>query len=174
MYGVATHLHGQQEKWVQFRAGLPWFLTMTNEYAREPKNGSVFTHSWSLGVEEKFYLIWPVLAFVLARTLRVRTLVLSGLFAGVGVAAWLGSTYLARAYCGLLMGCLLAVVLAGPWAERVAGGLRRTPGVLVLGLLLSGFLPGACFEGFVSFLQLVCGGVSGAFDSGAELGGAGA
>ena len=139
LYVVVTHFRGEHEKWVQLRAGLPWFLTMMSEYVREPMGGTVFTHSWSLGVEEKFYLVWPVLAFVLARTLRIRVWVLLGLFGLVGIAVVLGHTYLARAYAGLLVGCGMGMALAGPYSSRIAAVYAKVPAVLVLGLFLVGF-----------------------------------
>ena len=140
LYVVVTHLHGQGTKWVQLRAGLPWFVTMMNEYVREPGGGTVFTHTWSLGVEEKFYLVWPVLAFVVARTLRVRTWVLFGLFGLMAIPPLLGHTYLARAYVGLLMGCGMAMALGGPYASRIAAVYARIPAVAVLGVFLLGFV----------------------------------
>ncbi len=140
LYVVVTHLHGEQERWVQLRAGLPWFLTMMNEYAREPAGGTVFTHTWSLGVEEKFYLLWPVLGFVLVRTMRARVVVLAVLFGWVLVAALAGQSYLARAYLGLVMGCSMAVALAGPLAGSIAAVYRRVPAVAVVALFLLGFV----------------------------------
>ena len=45
---------------------LPFFLFYMNEFAPD-RIDLPFPQSWSLGVEEKFYLVWPVLAFVLWR-----------------------------------------------------------------------------------------------------------
>ena len=140
LYVAVTHLHGQHEKWVELRAGLPWFVTFMNEYVREPGAGTVFTHTWSLGVEEKFYLVWPMLGFVLARTLRVRLWVLLVLFAGAAVPPLLGHSYLARAYVGLLMGCGMGMALAGPFATRITAFYARIPAWAVVGLFLLGFL----------------------------------
>ena len=138
-YVALTSLLSHAGKWPQLRAGLPWFLTLMNEYAREPAGGTVFTHTWSLGVEEKFYLLWPVLAFLVARTERRRTMVLGLLFAGVGLAALLGHTYLARAYLGLLVGCGLAMLLLGPYAARIEALAARVPAWLVLAGFGAGF-----------------------------------
>ena len=140
LYVVITHLHGQHERWVQLRAGLPWFLTMMNEYAREPAAGTVFMHTWSLGVEEKFYLLWPLLGFVLVRTLRARVMILALLFVLVAVAALAGQSYLARAYLGLVMGCAMALALAGPFAARISEFYARVPASLAAGLFLLGFV----------------------------------
>ena len=139
LYVAVTHLHGQGAKWLQLRAGLPWFLTMMNEYVREPGGGTVFTHTWSLGVEEKFYLVWPVIAFVMVRRLRVRSWVLLGLFGLVAIPPLLGHTYLARAYVGLFMGCGMAMMLAGTLRERITAVYARVPALAALQLLLLGF-----------------------------------
>jgi peptidoglycan/LPS O-acetylase OafA/YrhL len=80
-----------------------------------------FAHSWTLGVEEKFYLVWPILAFVLwSSRARPRRLWTVGL-----VLAWLPLTALlalgnptARVvgdclfgHFHILVGCLLALLL---------------------------------------------------------------
>ena len=61
LYVLVLQAPSQAARWVQFRAGLPWFVTLMNEFAREPGRGTVFLQTWSLGVEEKFYLVWPFL-----------------------------------------------------------------------------------------------------------------
>jgi peptidoglycan/LPS O-acetylase OafA/YrhL len=139
IYVAVCHLPAQGEKWTQLRGGLPYFLTMMNEFAREPGNGTVFTHTWSLGVEEKFYLVWPLLFFLVARTLRVRMWVMLGLFALAGIAAILGHGYLAQAYFGLLTGCLMAVVLSGQYGDRVLAAAGRVPASIVLSVFFLGF-----------------------------------
>ncbi len=132
IYALALQMPAQVGRWVQFRAGLPWFLTLTNEFAREPGRGTVFLHTWSLGVEEKFYLVWPFL-FVAGLSARRRPWLFLGLLGGLGAAAWLGQGYLARAYFGLVMGCGMGFWLAGGRALR---WLRRVPpGVALAGLL---------------------------------------
>ena len=150
LYLLATHLPHQQLKWQQLKHALPWFLTMLNEFAP----GSVFTHTWSLGVEEKFYLFWPLLAFAVTHALRSRVIVLSGLVAITGVAALLGHGYLARAYFGLLVGCALGILLhfstltsdtsfsllaANRPATRLTQSLRKIPPLGVVFLFALGF-----------------------------------
>jgi peptidoglycan/LPS O-acetylase OafA/YrhL len=139
LYVAVCHLPGQAEKWTQLHGGLPYFLTMMNEFAREPGNGTVFSHTWSLGVEEKFYLIWPVLFFLVAKTFRVRMWVMGSLFALAGAASIMGHGYLAQAYFGLLMGCLMALVLSGQHGERVLAAVGRMPAIVILGIFLAGF-----------------------------------
>ena len=132
-------LPSQAEKWTQLKPALPFFLTLTNEYASEPNFGNVFTHTWSLGVEEKFYLLWPLLFFLLARTPRTRVLALSLSFMAAAIPPLLGHDYLAIAYFGLLMGCLMAVLLAGPHSARIFTAIARLPAIIPLALFALGF-----------------------------------
>ena len=45
---------------------LPYYLFYANDFSPYLHQvGAPFTLSWSLGVEEKFYFVWPLLAFVL-------------------------------------------------------------------------------------------------------------
>jgi peptidoglycan/LPS O-acetylase OafA/YrhL len=89
-----------------------------------------FFHSWSLGVEEKFYLLWPLTAFVLWRGdngRRLRgTLALLAALALAGTALPLLDARLkvvGRAvlcYYPILAGCLLALLLRDPaWLARL-------------------------------------------------------
>jgi peptidoglycan/LPS O-acetylase OafA/YrhL len=72
-----------------------------------------FGQSWSLGIEEKFYLVWPLLAFWLLGRSKFRipmTLVL------IGTAATLTATagtfaQIWGSYTDILLGCLLAQLL---------------------------------------------------------------
>lgn len=48
-----------------------WFAYNATDYLAE-KTPSLFLHYWSLGVEEQFYLLWPVLLAVLFRFCKAR------------------------------------------------------------------------------------------------------
>jgi peptidoglycan/LPS O-acetylase OafA/YrhL len=110
----------------------------------------VFAHSWSLGVEEKFYLLWPLLAFILWRSGRKRgrgALALAVAFAvlAVGVAP-LGpvaraSSRVLMGYCSLLTGCLLALLLHDPaWFNRLRWLGRPIPTMVAVVFLLASHL----------------------------------
>jgi peptidoglycan/LPS O-acetylase OafA/YrhL len=103
----------------------------------------VFFHSWTLGAEEKFYLLWPLLAFVLwrgRRSLRLGgSLALAGAFALVPLVLTPlgpGTEVVGRmlfCYASLLAGCIVAVLLQDPrWFAwlRVLGRPGWTLGVL--------------------------------------------
>ena len=119
-----------------FADALPYYLTYMQEipYTFHTIVGgrpSPFGHSWSLGIEEKYYLVWPVLAFGLwaGRPLtRLRgTVVLLVLFAATqsigrlspAIDAWRPELIL-YPYSHILWGCLLAILLDDPrWFGRL-------------------------------------------------------
>jgi peptidoglycan/LPS O-acetylase OafA/YrhL len=122
----------------------------------DPNTG--LSHTWSLGIEEQFYLLWPVTFLLLKRDRsRVRFL------AAAIVTVWGYRETLVLALHGnqgyvyeafdtradhLLIGCLLAVVLrngmlAGLW-RRVCGGpwlTWATVGLLVLSATFANTMP---------------------------------
>ena len=54
-----------------FMVRLPYFLSFMPEYANA--NGySIFTHSWTVGVELKFYLLFPPVVFLMIRNANWR------------------------------------------------------------------------------------------------------
>jgi peptidoglycan/LPS O-acetylase OafA/YrhL len=105
----------------------------------EPYHGNVFTHTWSLGVEEKFYLLWPVLFFVVAKKTKARSALLAGIFLLLGFAGYVGHIHLAFSYLGLLMGCIMALLFSGGMGDGFTCRLRRVPSLVMLFILVLGF-----------------------------------
>jgi peptidoglycan/LPS O-acetylase OafA/YrhL len=97
-----------------FRRTLPYYLFYFQEYPLYAAPGAPFYQSWSLGIEEKFYLFWPLI-FVLLPPVRLSaTLVLLTLF---GFGPWLmQASYPSAAgmlfpYFHILTGCAIAQLL---------------------------------------------------------------
>ena len=117
-------------RWSAFKGALPLYLTFMQDYV---PHEAPFSASWTLGIEEKFYFVWPILAFLLLKTLRKRAL-LAGGFLVVSAAVYLSMESFsdraflhARSYaalaCGTLMACLLASRLAVAYSRHI----RRMP-----------------------------------------------
>jgi peptidoglycan/LPS O-acetylase OafA/YrhL len=67
-----------------------------------------FSHAWSLGIEEKFYLLWPILGFAIVPLMRHRLLTSVCLLAvALASAPFAGWNYLAI-YVPIIAGVVLA------------------------------------------------------------------
>jgi peptidoglycan/LPS O-acetylase OafA/YrhL len=56
VYIIATYFSGDVGLWNLMKRDLPSFVTFLNEFAPSPNGYIAFGFSWTLGVEEKFYL----------------------------------------------------------------------------------------------------------------------
>ncbi len=119
-----------------------WALGGTDYFA-QGGTASPLQHTWSLAVEEQFYLCWPLLLGLLwlgarsAAQLRRRLLV--GAVAGAAVSAAVSAILAAgaapgRVYFGtdtraqeLLVGAALAALLLPTWQARAGGTPERSP-----------------------------------------------
>ncbi|MDX8141202.1 acyltransferase [Lentzea sp. BCCO 10_0061] len=135
----------------------PLYLTFLNEFG----HGGAYGQSWSLGVEQKFYLVWPLLAFALLP--RWRPAVTVGLMAlALAVVPFTVSSDpkgWSVHYFTVLVGCALALVMNN---KRGFALIRpfMTPWVILLFLgvhlsvpYISGALDGA-IPGFVSVVPI--------------------
>ena len=123
------------ERWREFKSGLPYLLTFMQEY-RPATTGVMLGHAWSLGIEEKFYLAWPLLVVALF-PFRRRTVALA-LLLGVGILFL--PPMLSRSYGGLLLGSLLAIVLAKSSSASLSSLLPRVPTTAAALLVAAGYL----------------------------------
>jgi peptidoglycan/LPS O-acetylase OafA/YrhL len=104
------------DKAEEFVRTLPYYLLYLQEIPFFRSNTSFpFSHSWTLGIEEKFYLVWPLIAFgalTFAKGLRrIVTVVLILVFVFTPVLFMSIRWYLLENYAYILMGALLAVIL---------------------------------------------------------------
>jgi peptidoglycan/LPS O-acetylase OafA/YrhL len=92
-----------------------YLVTFNSEY-RPDNAGVIFGHAWTLGIEEKFYVIWPLMLFLAARFTGVAVV---GAFIVIGALFGLFGTddYLIRGYFGLGVGAGMAIWLnSSPYA----------------------------------------------------------
>lgn len=128
--------------------GLPWVFTYTGNWAaamgRPPLDGAQYLgllpHTWSLAIEEQFYLVWPILLVLwFRRGLRagraaiiLATLaVIDALYNAWAMGAWGFYTAYFRTdthAMGLCAGCALAMAIHArngrPFSERGARAIR--------------------------------------------------
>ena len=126
------------------------FLTFTLNLLIDYRRNQAFSHAWSLCVEEHFYLLFPLLAWWLARRpSRARVVGVAALVVAAGLllrgyASLHGSDWLENIYYptwtrldGLLAGVLLATIQI--WQpDGWAAMQRRANGLAGAGLLLAG------------------------------------
>lgn len=93
--------------WDAYTRYFVYYATMSADFIAYD-TGQPLPHLWSLGIEEKFYLLWPLALLVLLR-LKTRDriwVVVVMAFIAVSVPSWYVDLYFA-----ICLGCLLAFVL---------------------------------------------------------------
>lgn len=101
---------------------MPHLLTFMQEF-RPDSTGNVFGHAWTLGIEEKLYMLWPLL-LILLYPFRGRALLYLG---GIFIAILLLPRTYARSYGGLIIGAAVAIGLAEPTRWRAWNLLAALP-----------------------------------------------
>jgi peptidoglycan/LPS O-acetylase OafA/YrhL len=115
-------------------ARLPSYLAFVPEYA-DTDGFSIFTHSWTVGVELKFYLLFPPVVFLMIKNTNLR-------IAAIAIAAALFTvqgSFLAEAYCAVLFGAMLALALERPRGYAFVAKLTRVPAVVPVALIVGLF-----------------------------------
>jgi peptidoglycan/LPS O-acetylase OafA/YrhL len=90
---------------------MPYYLSFMGEYSGPAPHSQV----WTLGIEQKFYLLWPLLAFPLVIAMRGRITMAATIMVSAGGAALLfrdGGAYVH--YAVLAAGSLLACIAHSP------------------------------------------------------------
>jgi peptidoglycan/LPS O-acetylase OafA/YrhL len=132
-----------------FVHSLPYYLAFLPEQALLGYQGvePPFAGAWSLGIEEKFYFVWPLLGFVvLAGRFRGR---IAALLVAIVAFPFGGLLFgdigtLVEPYALLALGCLIAVLLHNPSTYERLKRLGEVPvfGVLVGVLVVCQLVPG--------------------------------
>jgi peptidoglycan/LPS O-acetylase OafA/YrhL len=125
-------VQGHQIAWVASRA-LPALAYVQNMTPR--RSFPVFDHTWSLGVEEQFYLLWPLALPLVLRLRRLPAALGTAIAASAALAITLQHDWLPMHAYALLAGCALALVgpvPAKPWlvplgALEVVGAIALAP-----------------------------------------------
>jgi peptidoglycan/LPS O-acetylase OafA/YrhL len=147
LYVVLENVLHFDDRAAAFVDVLPYYAGFFQEHVRFMAHPSgtpffPFEVSWSLGIEEKFYLVWPMLGFVVLAKVqaRYRILVASAL-----ALAAMSAPFIDRHvgiyffyYGNILSGCVAALLLHTPRGYRAASwlGTRKGLGVaLAVGAL---------------------------------------
>lgn len=102
---------------------MPYYLTFNGEFlGPDEPHGQV----WTLGIEQKFYLLWPLLAFAVAMTVARRASLAAGLLVLALAATTLNSMIVS--YVPVTIGCLLAIVLHNRRGFETVAALTRPIG----------------------------------------------
>ncbi|MEI8154251.1 MAG: acyltransferase [Hyphomicrobiales bacterium] len=118
----------------RFMERLPYYLAFVPEYA-DAKGFSIFTHSWTVGIELKFYMLFPLVGFLIIKDKNWRFATTS--IAGI-LLIWEGS-FPAQSYCALLFGAMLAFLLERPRGYAWAAMLTQVPVVVPLAMIAALF-----------------------------------
>lgn len=149
VYGALIFVVGAQaDRRVEFVSALPGYLLGFPEIVQLTNtvdSQAPFSGAWSIGIEDKFYLVWPVVGFLLLR--RRWAVLVPILLVSASVVSAVGfGTPLARVvqpYAHIIFGVLVAVGLHHRASFAVLGrmlGRRWTTWLLLaasLGLVLS-------------------------------------
>jgi len=114
-----------------------YLMNWNRAFAWLPGEGGYLAHTWSLAMEEQFYLIWPVALLLLVKVRRLAPIIIAGLV--VLVLAWRLHLVHAEANAErtsngfdvhsdtLLIGCAVAFMAIGPTARNFARNFAILP-----------------------------------------------
>lgn len=127
-----------------------WFQIWTGSSYTSSSEFAPLRHLWSLAVEEQFYIVWPVLMFVLLRRVRGRAIAIFGgifLLAAIAISVYTAVMYVP----GNLSDASQTMSLFGREVQRTdflyLGTLSRSSGLLLGAALATMWQPWAIRRG---------------------------
>jgi peptidoglycan/LPS O-acetylase OafA/YrhL len=125
-----------------FRQELPYHLTLMTEYIESPIF-SIFIHAWAVGVETKFYVLFPPIMFLLIRNDGWRfaaTLTAAVVLTATAPLFSAQVAFVNDAWCAILAGALLAQILEWPRGFAAVAALTRVPAAVPLMFVVALFV----------------------------------
>jgi len=125
-----------------------FYFNETTDYFSDPAHAKPLLHTWSLAVEEQFYLVWPILLALWWRYLPKKSLLIA--IAVIGLASFIHSDYTTRTderfaffmtssrAWELLVGAALATLVKSP--SRVGRAVIEASGALGLAAIAASAL----------------------------------
>jgi peptidoglycan/LPS O-acetylase OafA/YrhL len=138
IYGVAVYaLPPLADEYEAFMVRLPYYLALMPEYAHTSEF-TIFVHSWTVGIELKFYLFFPLVFLVMrdARRARPWRFAMTAFATALLIA---NGSFTANSYCALLFGVMLAQLLEWQRAYAIVAMLTRVPVAVPLGFVAALF-----------------------------------
>jgi peptidoglycan/LPS O-acetylase OafA/YrhL/lysophospholipase L1-like esterase len=127
-----------------------WFQIWTGSSYTSSAEFAPLRHLWSLAVEEQFYIVWPVIMFVLLRRVRGRAIAIFGgvfLLAAIAISVYVAALYVP----GNLSDASQTMSLFGREVQRTdylyLGTLSRSSGLLLGAALATMWQPWAIRRG---------------------------
>jgi len=110
--GIGLYPEARQK----FAYALPWYLLYLQEipFFSKPEAPPPFYQSWSLGIEEKFYMVWPLVAFRVLRSRNARIALATGAAVSFSAARLVFQGRYIFPYAAISVGCLSALLYDAP------------------------------------------------------------
>lgn len=125
---------GDHSKVYELASTWPWALTFNRELCPEQVCGATFFgHAWTIGIEEKFYIFWPIIFAISLLYSRAALFVVMALVAII-ISSFMQSE-MVRGYIGILFGCYAALFYAR--RNRQFGSIFLWLPAFVFGYILS-------------------------------------